>query len=252
MTDEQGLKNQDQSMEEAKPFNEQQPKKYELTWPAFILFILLFIGLGFAAGIIINLINIFVPFVNLMELVTTGYYALILDGILFFVALFLYTSVRKFTLKAVDFTTLRLKSTYGYLLAGFIIISVTQYVMIGIIQVDDPSAQYAEIGFAQITSGLEYFLLFLSIVIITPIKEELIYRGIMHRFLESRHHFWVGFIVSSLTFGLAHYTGGIIVSATVMGMIFVLLYRFTNSLVPGMILHILWNSLAFLSFVLGS
>ncbi|WP_084019078.1 CPBP family glutamic-type intramembrane protease [Desulfuribacillus alkaliarsenatis] len=48
----------------------------------------------------------------------------------------------------------------------------------------------------------------------------------------------LGLIISSLIFGLF---AGYSISATIMGFVLVILYKITNSIIPSMVLHALWN-----------
>lgn len=228
--------------------NIKSEKSIGINWSEILLLFLTYIGILFIAEILLGLILVTTGF-KVMELMNTGYIFLILDFFIFFAALFILKSVKTFTLKALDFSVLRDKKTYIYLVAGFLFVSFAQYFIIEVLHLEDPSAQPVELGVGQMNSFIEYFLFFLSIVILTPFKEELIYRGIIHRFLAVRYHFWLGFIVSSLIFGAAHYSGGILFTPAIMGMVFVLLFQLTKSLVPGILLHMVWNFLAFLTIL---
>ncbi len=87
----------------------------------------------------------------------------------------------------------------------------------------------------------------LSIALIGPIQEEIIYRGIIIKFFETKYSFLVGLILSSLLFGIAHnYDIPFIIFATVMGIMYSLLYKKTNSIFPCIIAHITYNLSTFL------
>lgn len=219
-----------------------------ISWFKMILLFLTYLGILFITGIVLTMISLTTGF-EAIEFISTGYISLILDFVIFFAVLLIFDKIKIFTIKALDFSVLRNKKTYIYLVAGFLFVSFAQYLIIEILHLEDPSAQPVELGVGQMNSLIEYFLFFLSIVILTPFKEEMIFRGIIHRFLAVRYHFWIGFIVSSLIFGAAHYSGGIIFTPAIMGMVFVLLYQFTKSLVPGILLHMIWNFLAFLTIM---
>ncbi len=216
-------------------------KKYDLTWPNFLLFILLFLGVSVVIGVIIGIYGAIYGEMYFVKMLTTGYIGLILDAAIFLIAFLVLRPVRKFTVKVLDLSPLGKISTYGYVLLGFVLFFLANYIFIDIFKVENPSAQQQQLGLANVKTVLQYLLIFASVGIITPIKEEILYRGILHRFLETRHNFWIGLIISSAIFGLAHLTGGIFIIPTIMGVIFVLLYKKTNSIIPGMLLHALWN-----------
>lgn len=89
----------------------------------------------------------------------------------------------------------------------------------------------------------------LSVAIITPIKEEILYRGILYRFFEKKYSFLVGIIISSFIFGILH--GGFPVTAMIMGIVFAMLYKKTQSIIPSIILHIIWNLLVSISMIVS-
>lgn len=106
---------------------------------------------------------------------------------------------------------------------------------------EDPSNQLNVIGFRDSLGGLKLFLMFLAVVFITPIKEEISFHGILRQFLGKKYNFYVGLIMSSLLFGIARF--GYPVTAAVMGAISVLLFRLTKSLYKTIIYHIIWNAI---------
>jgi membrane protease YdiL (CAAX protease family) len=185
---------------------------------------------------------------GLVELIFSGYNALLVDTLVFFIVLISFGRVRKFVLQSFSLAPLRSLRTYTYIAVGFITFATTQYFLIGVWGIDDASAQATDLGADNLESWFSYMLFYLAIVILTPIKEEIMFRGIIHRFLEVRHHFWFGLIASSLIFGVLHF--GFPLSATIMGVILVVLYKLTNSLIPPILLHVAWNLMGVLSFTL--
>jgi len=216
-------------------------KLSSLKWSKLLLFLLSFFGIAFVIGIIIGIVNIFIE-KDLVELLTTSYPALILDAIAFFTLFFIFKSVRQFSLKAIDFSVLRSKKTYLYIALGFIIFLASQYFFIYILKIDDPLKQQNDLGVNQLSGTFEYILYAFLIVLIVPIKEELLFRGILYRFFETkypRYGFWIGLVISASIFGFLHV--GVVASAIVMGLVFVMLFRLTKSLIPSMLLHMIWN-----------
>ncbi|WP_237982696.1 CPBP family intramembrane glutamic endopeptidase [Bacillus thuringiensis] len=92
-----------------------------------------------------------------------------------------------------------------------------------------------------------YIIAISTHVLIGPLLEELLYRGIILRFLEIKYSFFAGLIISSLLFGLAHnYDFVFIIFTTLMGIIYGLLYKKTNSIIPGIIGHMTYNLYTFI------
>ncbi len=168
-----------------------------LKWPQFILFFVLFLGLGFFFGIIIGVMDA-VMNNGLVKALTTGYNALFFDAFLFIIALLVFKSVRNFIKQGINFQVLKDKKTYFYILGGIAIFYISQFTLVGLLHLDNPAGQPQTLGADMVgNSGIQMFLFTLSIAIITPIKEELLYRGILYKFLEVKYNFWVGLVVAS-------------------------------------------------------
>lgn len=212
-----------------------------LKWSQLLLFLLIFLGFGALIGVLAVIYDA-VTESHLIDLITTSYSGLILDAFIFFIVVYTYKSVRIFSFKAIDFSVLRYKKTYLYIISGFAIFLITQYILLQVLKIDNPLKQQSDLGINQLNSWGSIVLFVFSVAILTPIKEEFLYRGIIYRFFEKKYPkygFWLGLVTSSLIFGLLHF--GVQFSATVMSFTLIILYRLTKSLVPLMILHMLWN-----------
>jgi len=86
----------------------------------------------------------------------------------------------------------------------------------------------------------------LLIAIIAPISEEICFRGMVFGGLRTRLPAWAAALISGLIFGLLHALTGLSAVPPLMafGVILALLYERTGSIVPGIILHMLNNSVA--------
>ncbi|PGC10618.1 CPBP family intramembrane glutamic endopeptidase [Bacillus wiedmannii] len=172
--------------------------------------------------------------------ITQGYYILVIDAIVTMLVVLFYKPARNFITDIWNVSVLKLPKTYGYILLGFIVIFISQYATLSLLGFESAEQQRNQLGVASLqNSVIQNIIYIFSIAFITPIKEELMYRGILYRFLEQRHNFIVGILVSSLVFGLSH--GGLPITATIMGIVFVILYKKTNSILPSIILHVIWN-----------
>lgn len=217
-----------------------------LKWSQLLLFLLYFVGIGAVIGIVIAIYGRVTQNPDIVDFFSSSSSLVyILDGAIFFLAFLTFKSVRNFTLKKLDFSVMRAKKTYMYIGIGFVLFFVIQYITIYLLKVDDPTKQDAYLGASTVSGWFNYALFIFAIALITPIKEELLYRGLLFSFIETKYPkygFWLGLITSSLIFGLLH--PGVIVASTIEGMIFVLLYHRTKSLIPSMTLHLLWNLFA--------
>jgi membrane protease YdiL (CAAX protease family) len=88
----------------------------------------------------------------------------------------------------------------------------------------------------------------LLIAIVVPICEETCFRGMLFGGLRERMPRFAAALVSGLIFGALHATTGVTAVPPLMifGVILALLYEKTGSIVPGIILHMLNNSIALL------
>ena len=91
--------------------------------------------------------------------------------------------------------------------------------------------------------GYEYFTL-LTLVILAPIVEEFVFRGVFLTRFAAKTSMWGGILISSLMFGVLHLD---FVGAFLFGIIASLLYLRTGNLLLPILLHMLNNTLAALS-----
>ena len=91
----------------------------------------------------------------------------------------------------------------------------------------------------------------LSIALLAPILEEMLFRGAIEgRLLRMWQNPWGAIIVSSLVFGVVHMNPAQIPFAILLGVMFGWLYYRTGSLLPGIIGHVLNNSVAAVNMIL--
>lgn len=212
-------------------------------WKNISLFFLTFIGVSLVLGMIIGFIFGIVDVVTgkeLLESIFASHYMLILDALAFLVAYILFKSVRMFLKGAFSLAPLKEWKTYLYILIGIIVVYGSQSLIIQVLQLENASDQIDTFGLSDLSSNwFNMVVFYLAFTVITPIKEEIIYRGILYGFLDKNFNFWIGIIGSSMIFGILH--TGHFLSATIMGMVFVLLYKLTRSLVVPILFHIIWN-----------
>jgi len=128
-----------------------------------------------------------------------------------------------------------LKSNILYTILGFAALFFTLFIL---------SLIFSFIGYndqskvVDIARDLPLYILALA-VFLAPISEELFFRA----FLSSR----IGIFFSSLIFGLFHFAYGSVVEITgafSIGIILAWLYKKSGSLVPVMVIHLIYNALA--------
>jgi len=90
---------------------------------------------------------------------------------------------------------------------------------------------------------------YLVVGILIPVAEEIVFRGAVLRALLrlfDGHRHWIAIIVSALIFGVVHGNLSQGVHAFIIGLLLGWMYYRTNSIVPGIVLHWINNTLAYI------
>ena len=112
-------------------------------------------------------------------------------------------------------------------------------------------------------SYLGLFLLPLSIysfttIVLSPIGEEILWRGFVYGYLRKRFGVLYGLILQALVFGLLHYNINVVLNMNIMtlftvfvvGLITGFLYEKTGSIYPAIIFHCFYNYFSVLNIAL--
>lgn len=92
---------------------------------------------------------------------------------------------------------------------------------------------------------LNFGIGFVSAVIISPIYEEIFYRGFLYRFFSSRYGVLSGMLISSLIFTVVHIpTYNTLPVNFVSGLVFSWVYHKTGSVIPCILIHGIFNGIA--------
>ncbi|MEJ6528606.1 CPBP family intramembrane glutamic endopeptidase [Exiguobacterium sp. USCH10] len=96
-------------------------------------------------------------------------------------------------------------------------------------------------------SIISILIAFGSAAIVSPIYEEIFYRGFLYRFFQERFGVGIGMIASAGIFTLAHLpTTNTLLVNFVSGLVFAWVYERTNSIYSSMLIHGTFNGLAVL------
>jgi len=89
---------------------------------------------------------------------------------------------------------------------------------------------------------------FFAICILVPVAEEIVFRGAILRvlldFFGKKMH-WIAILISALVFGAAHMNLAQFLHATLLGLLLGWLYYRTGSIFPGIVLHWVNNTVAY-------
>ena len=105
--------------------------------------------------------------------------------------------------------------------------------------------QQQDVGFAGISAPLEYVMVFVALVILPPIAEELLFRGYLFGRLRSRLGFWASTITVSAAFGFVHGQWNVGIDTFILSLFLCYLRESTGSLWAPIVLHMLKNALAY-------
>lgn len=97
-------------------------------------------------------------------------------------------------------------------------------------------------------SAWAFFWIVLQAVVLAPIVEEVLFRGVLFQVLWQRTgRVWLSAFVSGFLFGVIHpqFLGGIL-TVTLLGVILAMVYAHTRSLLPCILIHALNNGMAML------
>lgn len=105
----------------------------------------------------------------------------------------------------------------------------------------------------QLMSGNKIVLIMMSLaaVVLNPIAEELIFRGVVMNFFFKREAFWAPIILSGLLFTLEH-SSTTLISYFIyfyLGAVFAFIYRKTGKITNSMLLHMLNNLVALMALL---
>ncbi|PGB03065.1 CPBP family intramembrane glutamic endopeptidase [Bacillus toyonensis] len=227
-------------------------QKYSMSWGQFISSVLFaFFGTGLITVFLAMPLTIYTAGLEnkkqiaLYEsIANTASIGLQLAVLLFFI--FKFEPAKKLLLQSFNFTVLKKWRTYVYLLLFFAISIVLNYIFLKYVFQDATKQQASALN-------LDVFeqyqiLLLIGFAILTPIFEELIFRGFLLHFFSERFPFWIAAVLTSFFFGIAHtYSLGVMVITFFTGLLMAILCKKTKSIIPAMLFHIMNNMLAFLS-----
>ncbi len=144
-------------------------------------------------------------------------------------------------------------SDLGLAALGFLIYFAASIVISFVVQSIVPfdENQVQDIGFSN-PNGLELVMVFVTIVILAPLAEELLFRGFIFKGIRRTLPFWPTAIIVSLLFGLVHGQINVGLDVFALSMVLCWLRERTSSLWPGIMLHSGKNLVAFIIlYVIG-
>lgn len=105
--------------------------------------------------------------------------------------------------------------------------------------------QVQDTGFNQLSQRFEYLLAFVTLVLIAPVAEEILFRGYLFGKLRKHVPLWLAILVTSIVFAVAHGAWNVGIDVFALSIVLCLLRVVSKSLWPSIMLHMIKNGLAF-------
>lgn len=105
--------------------------------------------------------------------------------------------------------------------------------------------EHQDIGYTD-PNGYELALIFVALVVLAPLVEEILFRGFLFSAFRRTFGFWIGAIGVSLLFAIAHGQANVGIDVFVLSMFLCYLREKTDNLWPAVALHSLKNLVAFI------
>ncbi|MCG7378181.1 CPBP family intramembrane metalloprotease [Paenibacillus sp. ACRSA] len=137
----------------------------------------------------------------------------------------------------------KIRTAAFYIIAGFVLMALTSVLVLGTgIETNEGQRETFSLSSLHSVMTLQNIFVIIAISIIIPFFEELLFRGLFFTTLSSKYGPWWALIISSVVFGMLH--GGVFIATSIFGLVFGYIFYKTKSLIPGILLHMIWNSLS--------
>lgn len=107
------------------------------------------------------------------------------------------------------------------------------------------ASQHQDTGFIGFGQQYELVLAFITLVVIAPIAEEVLFRGYLFGKLLKHVPVWAAILGTSILFGLIHGAWNLAIDTFTLSVVLCLLRLSTGSLWASMLLHMIKNAIAF-------
>lgn len=143
----------------------------------------------------------------------------------------------------------------GLALVGFIVSIILAMIFVAFFNLFPwfNASETQNLGFSTYAIGFERIVAFLTLVVVAPVAEELVFRGWLYGYLREKTSKemakWASILLSSflvsLLFGIMHFQWNVGVNVFAMSLVLCGLREVTGTIYAGIILHMIKNGLAF-------
>lgn len=131
-------------------------------------------------------------------------------------------------------------------LLGYVAVSVALTALVSLLFSGFNAEQTQNVGLPEQIFGIDKVAAFVSLIIFTPILEEMLFRGVLFRGLRERMSFWGSAVIVSILFAAAHAQWNVALDTFALSIALCYLAEKSGSIYPSILLHALKNSLAFI------
>mgnify|MGYP002624064781 CR=1 FL=1 len=153
---------------------------------------------------------------------------------------------KKGGLKALGFRKNAIDKLLSRSVLGYIVYFATTLVTFALLALTNliDLDQEQDLGLTSI-QGFEWYVVFLGLVVVAPIFEEVLFRGFIYQGFKKVLPFWPAALMSSLIFALAHGQLNVAVDTFILAMVATWLFNRYNNIYPAILIHMLKNAVAF-------
>lgn len=175
------------------------------------------------------------------------YRVIVYGAMIAMIAGFVWYRYRRVSLEQVGVARFPEWSDIGLSLAGAIVYMLASVVTLTLASKVPgfSSGQTQDLGLGHLF-GSELVVAFIVLVVVTPLCEELIFRGFLYGRLRALLPWWFSALVVSVLFGVAHMQWNVGIDVFCLSMVACILREMTGNIWAGVLLHMMKNFLAFL------
>lgn len=129
---------------------------------------------------------------------------------------------------------------FVYLIISAVLMLLAQQIIPGF---DADQAQ--DVGFTNLHNSFEYILALITLVVITPIAEEVLFRGYLYSKIKKYLPIWLTIIIISVLFGALHGAWNLAIDTFALSVMACILRETTDNLWAPILLHATKNGIAF-------
>lgn len=132
--------------------------------------------------------------------------------------------------------------------AALIVYFIFSHIFLSTVEAVIPGINLTEaqnVGFNNLTEYYEVILAFITLVLLAPVAEELLFRGYLYGKLRKSVPIWAAALVTSAAFGFVHGQWNVAIDVFVLSLVACMLREMTGGIWAGILLHAMKNGIAF-------